>query len=132
MTAAQHPTIDARQETGGRWTLDRAVAVLRKLVEHQDVPQADAVRAINYVDRRFLKVGDVQAILGFKSATSVKKWQKQGAFPGAHKEGRDWMFPADVVYALRDGSLRAARMNAAKKIEQQVFEGDDIYAELGL
>ena len=33
---------------------------------------------------------------------------------------------------LRAQSERAARMNAAGMIEQEVYEGDDLYADLGL
>jgi hypothetical protein len=129
MTAS---ALEADRETSGRWDLDRAIAILRRLVEREEVPQAEAERALNYVDRRFVKVGDVRRILGFKSATSVKKWMQQGAFPGAHKEGRDWLFPVDAVYALRDGSLRAARMNATRKIELRPYDGEDLYRDLGL
>jgi len=38
----------------------------------------------------------------------------------------------DRSRALRDSSLRAAQMNAAKEIKQEVYEGDDLFGDLGL
>lgn len=134
MPVAQRSAVEIEREERGesRWSFARAVAVLERFVRHDEVSQAEAERAVDYLGHRFMKVGDAQKILGVKSPTTIKKWIGQGAFPGAHQQGTHWMLPADRVYAFRDASLRADRMNANRRIEQEVYEGDDLFAELGL
>jgi hypothetical protein len=134
MTVAHRSTVEVerkdRAET--RWSFARAVAVLQDFVRQESITQAEAERAVDYLAHRFMKVGDAQKVLGVKSPTTIKKWIQQGAFPGAHQQGAHWMLPANRVYAFRDASLRADRMNTNKRIEQQIYDGDDLFADLGL
>ncbi len=129
---ATHPTTIKRDTPAGRWSFDRVAEILGRLARHEEVSQTEIERAASYAGRRFMKVGDAMKILGVKSPTTLKKWRAQGVFPGAHKEKGQWMFPVDRVYALRDSSIRAAQMNASRTITQEVYEGDDLFADLGL
>lgn len=130
--AALHPTTINRDAPVGRWSFDRVAEVLGRLARHEAVSQTEIERAASYAGRRFMKVGDAMKILGVKSPTTLKKWTKQGVFPGAHQENGQWLFPVDRVYALRDSSLRAAQMNASGEITQEVYEGEDLFRDLGL
>lgn len=130
-TTTRHAT--ETQKPATRWSYTHAVEVIAQFVRGQGASKAEAERALAYLDRKFMKVGDVQRTLGIKSPTTIKKWIGQGVFPGAYRQsGGQWLIPAERVYSLRDASIRADRMNAAGKIEQEVYEGDDLFADLGL
>jgi hypothetical protein len=129
--SATEQTTESQRPTT-RWSFAYAVEVLGQFVRHHDASQAEAERALDYLSEKFMKVGDAQKALGVKSPTTIKKWIDQGVFPGAHRQNTQWLLPAERVYALRDASIRAERMNTTGKIEQEIYEGDDLFAELGL
>lgn len=120
----------ARQTGQNRSGFQGALATLDRFVRGLGGSQAEAVKALDYLETRFMKVGDVQRVLGVKSPTTIKKWLDKGRFPGAYQTvGGQWMFPTDRVYQLRDASIQA-RQEATKSGPSAIegFDGDPMEA----
>ncbi len=115
------------QGAGSRSGYDKALTILHRFIRDNQGTRTEATRALDYLEKKFMKVGEVQRILGVKSPTTVKKWLDRGRFPGAYQtESGQWMFPAERVYELRDASIRArqeALLPGPTPIE--AFEGED-------
>ena len=109
--AATHMEHGATAQRGARWSLSRALETLEQFVVGQ-ASKNEAEKALAYLHRDFIRVGDAQQVLGVKSPTTIKKWIALGRFPGAHQgEGGQWLLPTSAVYELRDLSVRAAVAN---------------------
>lgn len=111
MTTARTLTARTEDKASDRWSLTRAISTLDGFVMGA-ATRNEAERALSYLHRDFMRVGDAQSVLGVKSPTTIKKWVELGRFPGAHQgEGGHWLLPVNEVYELRDASVEAALAN---------------------
>ena len=134
MTAARTLTARTEDKASGRWSLARAISTLDSFVMGA-ATRNEAERALSYLHRDFMRVGDAQTVLGVKSPTTIKKWIELGRFPGAHQgEGGHWLLPVSEVYELRDASVEAALANRRPAPETFVVRRGrrDPFAELDL
>jgi hypothetical protein len=111
MMTARTLTARTEDKASDRWSLPRAISTLDGFIMGTST-RNEAERALSYLHRDFMRVGDAQAVLGAKSPTTIKKWIELGRFPGAHQgEGGHWLLPVSEVYELRDASVEAALAN---------------------
>lgn len=93
-----------------RQNFESAIAIVARFVRSENVSRKEAEHAVEYLETRPMKVGDVQRALGVKSPTTIKKWIAAGRFPGAMLVNRQWRIPSVEVYAMRDAGQRAAEL----------------------